>query len=122
MERLLREGLALFNRGDYFECHEVLELAWTPERGPRRNFLQGLIHVAVGLYHHERCNPVGAHRQLHKALRKLGGYLPVYEGVDTGKLHADAAAVLASIESGGLVAAYPKVDLAPGDAFSSHAG
>jgi predicted metal-dependent hydrolase len=100
----------------------VLELAWTPERGPRRNFLQGLIHVAVGLYHHRRGNPVGASRQLHKALRKLGGYLPVCEGVDTGKLHSEAAAVLSSIESGRLVAAYPTIDLAPGEALSSHAG
>jgi hypothetical protein len=121
MDRLLSEGIVLFNREEYFECHEVLELAWTPERGPRRHFLQGLIHVAVGLYHHRRGNPVGACRQLHKALRKLAGYLPVYEGVDTGKLHSDAAAVLASIESGQAVGAYPKIELAPGHALSSHA-
>ena len=87
-------GIRLFNEGQYFDCHEVLEEIWTPERGPRRLFLQSLIHVAVGLYHHERSNRVGAERQLRKALRKLAPYLPAYEGVDTARLHADARACL----------------------------
>jgi uncharacterized protein len=121
MDRLLHEGVELFNRGEYFECHEVLELAWTPERGPRRLFLQGLIHVAVGFYHHQRANPVGACRQLRKALRKLEAYLPEYEGVNTGHLHRDAAAVLAAIENGWPVAEYPRVDLAVDRAISFHA-
>jgi uncharacterized protein len=126
MEPLLREGIELFNRGAYFECHEVLEVAWTPERGPRRLFLQGLIHVAVGFYHHRRGNPVGACRQLRKALRKLAAYLPAYEGVETARLYRDAAAVLASIECGQAVAGYPPmevtgVDFAPDRAVPSHA-
>ncbi|HTX39097.1 MAG TPA: DUF309 domain-containing protein [Bryobacteraceae bacterium] len=121
MDRLLHEGIELFNRGAYFECHEVLELAWAPERGPRRLFLQGLIHVAVGFYHHRRGNPEGACRQLRKALRKLAEYLPDYEGVDTGRLHGDAAAVLDAIEHGQPVNEYPRVDLAPARAISFHA-
>lgn len=121
MDPLLAEGIELFNRGAYFECHEALELAWTPERGPRRQFLQGLIHVSVGFYHHRRGNPVGACRQLRKALRKLAAYLPEYEGVDTARLYGDAAAMLAAIECGQAVAGYPKVDLAPPRAIPFHA-
>ena len=56
---------------------------------PRRLFLQSLIHFAVGLYHAERGNPVGAARQLRKGLRKLAGYLPACEGIDTARLHAE---------------------------------
>ena len=121
MDLLLHQGLDLFNRGEFFECHEVLELVWTPERGPRRLFLQGLIHVAVGFYHHRRGNPAGACRQLRKALSKLAEYLPVYEGVDTARLHREAAAVLAAIENGQPVDRYPTVDLAPDRAISLHA-
>jgi len=121
MDHLLQEGIELFNRGEYFECHEVLEVAWTPERGPRRLFLQALIHVAVGFYHHRRGNPVGACRQLRKALRKLEAYLPVYEGVETGRLHAAAAAVLGAIEAGRTVEVYPTIDLAGDRAISFHA-
>jgi len=106
---LLERGIALFNGGEYFECHEVLEAAWTPERGPRRLFLQALIHVAVGFYHHARGNPLGAMRQLRKALRKLAAYLPVWERVDTARLGREVRAVLAAIEAGEAVPGYPRI-------------
>ena len=99
---LLKRGIELFNTGEFFECHEVLEEEWTPERGPRRLFLQSLIHVAVGLYHAHRGNPVGASRQLRKALRKLAGYLPQWENVDTARLYREAGEALARIEAGEL--------------------
>jgi predicted metal-dependent hydrolase len=106
-----REGIRLFNRGEYFECHEMLEAVWTPERGARRLFLQSLIHIAVGFYHHGRGNSVGAVRQLRKALRKLGAYLPECDGIDTARLHREAEAVLREIESGSDVAAYPRIHM-----------
>ncbi len=97
---LIRHGVELFNRGDFFECHEVLEEIWVAERGPRRLFLQALIHLAVGLYHHHRGNPAGAERQLRKGLRKLAGYLPEYEGLDTARLHREAEQCLRGILRG----------------------
>ena len=100
MDPLLLRGIELFNHGEFFECHEVLEEAWTPERGPRRLFLQALIHVAVGRYHCQRGNAEGARRQLRKALRKLDPYLPEYEGVDTARLAREAQALLDSVEAG----------------------
>ena len=109
MDPLLERGIALFNRSEYFVCHEVLEEAWTPQRGPRRLFLQSLIHVAVGFYHHQRGNPVGAIRQLRKGLRKLAAYLPDRENVDTARLQREAQLVLDSIEAGAPVAAYPLI-------------
>jgi predicted metal-dependent hydrolase len=78
----------------------VLEEVWTPERDPRRRFLQSLIHMAVGMYHWEHGNPEGAVRQLRKGLRKLGDYLPECEGIDTARLHGDAARALDAIERG----------------------
>jgi predicted metal-dependent hydrolase len=100
MDPLLRRGIQLFNDGEFFECHEVLEEAWTPERGPRRLFLQALIHVAVARYHCQRGNPIGASRQLRKALRKLSAYLPECEGVDTARLAREARELLDHVEAG----------------------
>ena len=96
----VRRGVELFNSGHFFECHEVLEEEWTPERGPRRLFLQALIHIAVGLYHIQRSNADGAMRQLRKGLRKLAGYLPLCEGIDTARLYGEALAVLQRVEAG----------------------
>lgn len=109
MEARFQEGIRLFNHREFFECHEALEEVWTPERGPRRLFLQSLIHVAVGFYHHGRGNTAGATRQLHKALRKLAGYLPACEGIDTARLYGEAQAVLRRIEEGAPVSGYPEI-------------
>jgi hypothetical protein len=48
MDEQLSQGIGLFNDGEFFRCHEVLEEAWRLERRPRRLFLQALIHLAVG--------------------------------------------------------------------------
>lgn len=88
----LRHGLDLFNSREFFECHEVWEEIWTPERGPRRWFLQALIHMAVGFYHHQQGNAEGMNRQLDKGLKKLAGYLPVYDGIDTRRLYLEVLA------------------------------
>lgn len=111
MDERVLHGIALFNAREYFVCHEVLEEVWTPERGPRRLFLQSLIHLAVGLYHRERANSEGAIRQLGKGLRKLERYLPECEGIDTARLHDDARRVLEAIERGTAERSYPEIHL-----------
>jgi uncharacterized protein len=111
MDPLVARGIDLFNRGEYFECHEVLEAAWTPERDPRRLFLQSLIHMAVGFYHNTRGNPEGATRQLRKGLRKLARYLPAQEAIDTARLHAEAGDVLRRIEAGQGIEVYPRMHI-----------
>jgi uncharacterized protein len=109
MDPLLARGIALFNHGEYFECHEVLEEAWTPERDPRRLFLQSLIHMAVGFYHSRRGNPTGAMRQLRKGLKKLAAYLPACERVNTARLEQEVLVVLGAIENGASISTYPKI-------------
>jgi predicted metal-dependent hydrolase len=99
-EPLYLRGIELYHAGEFFECHETLEELWTPMRGPHRLFLQALIHFAVAFYHQQRRNPLGAERQLRKGLRKLEGYLPAYEGVDTATLHREGQASLRSIQAG----------------------
>jgi hypothetical protein len=100
MDERLVQGIALFNDGEFFRCHEVLEETWRLERGPRRRFLQAVIHVAVGFYHSQRGNPAGAVAQLRKGLEKLAGYAPSYEGINTAQLYRDALAATEAIEGG----------------------
>jgi uncharacterized protein len=109
MDELLQRGIRLFNDGAFFQCHEVLEEAWTTEQGPRRLFLQALIHLAVGCYHHERANAAGASRQLRKGLKKLAAYVPSWEGIDTARLHREILAALQQIEAGAPQSAYPQI-------------
>ena len=106
---LFDEGIDLFNRGEFFVCHEVLEEIWTPSEQPERWFLQSLIHFAVGFYHHQRGNSVGAVRQLTKGLRKIQNYLPEWGGVRTGEIEQEVRRCLAVIEGGGTIDRFPKI-------------
>ena len=64
----LANGLAAYERGDYFEAHEDLEPAWmaTDDRAERA-LLQGLIKVAAAYVHDVRGNPAGIGRNLEGA-------------------------------------------------------
>ncbi|HPA19167.1 MAG TPA: DUF309 domain-containing protein [Verrucomicrobiae bacterium] len=46
-----RRGIELFNRGEYFDAHEVWEDPWRGTQGDDRLFYQGLIQAAVALEH-----------------------------------------------------------------------
>lgn len=66
---------------DYYECHEVLEELWLAEG--RERFYQGLLQVAVGLYHFQNGNVGGAIKMMTAALDKLSDYPdPVWMGID----------------------------------------
>ena len=88
-EKLFAEGVRLFNQQSYFEAHEAWEEIWTESRDPARQFVQALIHFAVGLHHLGRGNRTGAARQLRKGLAKCEGFRPSWAGVELDAL-ADA--------------------------------
>ncbi len=87
LEEVLARAAALFNVGLYFEFHEILEGYWMGQaKGPTRQFLQGLIQIAIGFYQVERHNPVGALSQFQKGLAKVEGLGDRYLGVELGHL------------------------------------
>jgi hypothetical protein len=45
------EGVTLFNAGEYYECHDILEGLWNNAPEPQRSVLHGILQCAVGLYH-----------------------------------------------------------------------
>ena len=94
------KGIAQFNAGDYFECHETLESLWMEESGPDRLFLQGLIHLAVGLYHLKSGNRGGALSQLKKAAAKLKPYSDGRCGVHFEKVLAESETLLKRVQHG----------------------
>ena len=71
-DRHSSSGLALIGAGALFDAHEELEIAWRAAPPEERDFLQGLVHVAVAWYQAGRGNRYGCVRQLEKAARRLG--------------------------------------------------
>ena len=85
----------------YFESHEILEELWRDAAPRDRLFLQSLIHLAVAHYQWGRQNKEGSLLQLDKCARKIAGYLPGYQGIDTLRIYHEAAAASEKLRHGG---------------------
>ena len=96
----LHDGVARFNRGEFFECHEILEAAWLDASGDEKIFLQGLIQLAVSFYHLRRGNFPGSSRLLRAAVEKLSGAMATDHSVELRELVAVLRPLLEQIESG----------------------
>jgi predicted metal-dependent hydrolase len=68
----LEAGLAAYDRGDFFEAHELLEPAWMGSDDlAERALLQGLIKLAAAYVHRVRGNPRGIATNLRGARDRL---------------------------------------------------
>jgi len=83
------DGIERFNRGDYFDAHEVWEEWWMDCPSAERRFAQSLIQAAVALYHWERGNAAGADRLFRSGRRYMEPYAPLYLGLDVANFWAD---------------------------------
>ncbi|MBD2865430.1 DUF309 domain-containing protein [Paenibacillus oceani] len=96
-DNLYIEFLYYFNvERDYFECHEVMEELWMEEG--RNPLHQGLLQIAVALYHHRNGNVGGAIKLFNQGIEKLQFYPKMTMGIDLGKLLADSEAYLTKLE------------------------
>jgi uncharacterized protein len=105
----LEKGLDLIRDGAYFEAHEELEDEWRTAPTAERDFLQGLVHVAVAWHHAGRGNRPGCERQLEKADRRLGPYRPEHRGVDVASVLDQVARARERVAAGSLDLAAPRV-------------
>ena len=77
-------GIVLFNRGDFFEAHEVWESLWMETFGPERKFYQALIQAAVGLLHFCNGNVRGAAKLYRSSRDYMQPYGSPFLGLDQG--------------------------------------
>src|ERR687888_1428127 len=87
---LLVEGIAQFNRGEYFEQHETLELLWRAERRDIRYLYQGILQIGVAFHHLRRRNHHGTVYMLTRGAGYLAPFAPACQRVDVAALLAAA--------------------------------
>jgi len=94
--RALAFGLEAYDRGDFFEAHELLEPAWMgTDDLAERAFLQGLIKLAAGFVHATRGNPTGVAKNLAGAR----DHLAVAGAAEAGRAAGvDVPRILAAID------------------------
>lgn len=88
-------GAVLFNRGEYFDAHEVWEDLWHDCPAADRRFYQSLIQAAVALYHWGNRNRTGAARLFDSGRRYMAPYAPAHRGLGVDDFWRQVAARLA---------------------------
>ena len=106
-----REGIDRFNHAAFFDAHEVLEDVWRAAPAGEKKFLQGLIQVAVALYHYGNGNSVGARSVLRRAFRNLSRYPENFGGIDSGRLLSSISAWQCALDQGTPVPPLPTIVL-----------
>src|SRR5579862_4749481 len=94
----LLAGIAQFNRGEYFEQHETLEILWRAEPRDVRRLYQGILQIGVAFHHLRRLNHHGTVYMLTRGPLYLAPFAPRCQRVDVAALIADAGAALAEVE------------------------
>lgn len=91
--RAFAAAISAYERGDFFEAHELLEPAWMGSDDlAERDLDQGLIKLAAAFVHGVRGNPLGIARNLEGARERLvaavGSDAERTSGLDVGALVA----------------------------------
>jgi uncharacterized protein len=95
------QGIDQFNRGEFYACHDTLEAIWIEAPVVDKKFYQGILQIAVGLYHLGNHNWRGAVILMGEGLNRLREYHPEYGGIDVGQFSEDASELLSEIQIAG---------------------
>ena len=101
IDPLFAEAITQFNNRDYYACHDTLEAIWNDAWQSDRAFYQGILQIAVGLYHLQNRNWYGATILLGEGTSRLPAYLPDYQSIDVEMLLKDSLAILRSVQLSG---------------------
>jgi uncharacterized protein len=88
------QGVEQFNTGQFYACHDTLEALWIEAIEPEKTFYQGILQVAVALYHLGNGNLRGATILLGEGTNRLRRYPSVFGGVDVDEFLDQSVALL----------------------------
>ncbi|NEQ19424.1 MAG: DUF309 domain-containing protein [Microcoleus sp. SIO2G3] len=92
------QGVEQFNAGQYYACHDTLEALWIEAAEPEKTFYQGILQIAVALYHLSNHNLRGAMILLGEGSNRLRRYPSEYGGIDVDEVLSQSAALLTALQ------------------------
>jgi uncharacterized protein len=101
IENEFSKAIEQFNQTEFYACHDTLEAIWMDAMYPEKTFYQGILQIAVGLYHLSNANWRGAVILLGEGIGRLRDFQPHYETIDVEHLIQDSATLLKALQSAG---------------------
>ena len=94
-------GIEQFNQREYYACHDTLEAIWMDAETMNKGFYQGILQIAVGLYHLTNLNWQGAAILIGEGIHRLNSYEDSYGGIDIAELVNQANDWLTALQQSG---------------------
>lgn len=95
------QGVEEFNQQEFYACHDTLEAIWMEASEPDKKFYQGVLQIAVGLYHLSQKNWKGAVILMGEGLGRLNYYYPDYSGINVEQLMNETTILLKALQQAG---------------------
>jgi predicted metal-dependent hydrolase len=92
------QGVEQFNAGQFYACHDTLEALWIEASEPEKTFYQGILQIAVGLYHLGNRNWRGAVILLGEGSNRLRRYPSVYGNINVDELLNQSVGLLKTLQ------------------------
>lgn len=96
---LFQKGIAEFQSGAFYPCHDTLEALWMDLMEPDRTFVQGILQIAVACYHLGNANERGAMILLGEGIKRLKEYRPSYETINVTHFVQTSAQFLSLLQT-----------------------
>ncbi|MBD2197459.1 MULTISPECIES: DUF309 domain-containing protein [Calothrix] len=94
-------GVEQFNSAQFYACHDTLEALWIEASEPDKSFYQGILQIAVALYHLSNQNWRGAVILLGEGSNRLRRYPGNYAGIDLEALLSQTGDLLQALQQTG---------------------
>ncbi len=118
LPELAQQGVAAFNRAEFYPQHDFFEAAWVAEPREIRDLYQGILQVGVGFYQMQRDNWPGAVKLLRRGLLRLRDLPDVCQGIQLAAFRAAAEQIHSEISAAGPTALadfdesrFPRIEL-----------
>ena len=95
-DQVFEEARRYFNSERYWECHEVLEVAWRAMSGMEKAYVQGIILVCAAFVHHQKGEDAVALGVMRRALGSIGIMKTTFRGIDSDLLRTNVELILQS--------------------------
>lgn len=95
------QGVAQFNQGQFYDCHDTLEALWMEASQSEKGFYQGILQIAVSLYHLSNYNWRGAVILLGEGVNRLSRYEPDHGQINLEQVITQSAELLSCLQESG---------------------
>lgn len=95
------QAVEQFNQQDFYACHDTLESLWMEVSEPDKKFYQGILQIAVALYHLSNHNWKGAAILLGEGMSRLRSYQPTYFEINVAEILQISSQILQKLQEVG---------------------